>query len=77
MRKQRPRRVLFTVRQEVFIQLREMQHAGVIQPSHSPWASLVIWSINMMELTGFVLITVNLMQQQNQTHFLYPREMSY
>jgi len=40
--KQRARRMPFTVRQEVSYQLKKMQEAGVIQPSHSPWASPVV-----------------------------------
>ena len=36
------RRMLFAVRQEVARQIREMQQAGVIQPSSSPWASPVV-----------------------------------
>ena len=36
------RRMPFAVRQEVARQIREMQQAGVIQPSSSPWASPVV-----------------------------------
>ena len=32
----------FAVRQEVARQIREMQQAGVVQPSSSPWASPVV-----------------------------------
>lgn len=35
-------RMPFAVRQEVAHQLREMQRAGVIQPSSSPWVSPVV-----------------------------------
>ena len=40
--KQQVRRMPFAVRQEVARQLREMQRAGVIRPSNSPWASPVV-----------------------------------
>ena len=40
--KQPARRMPFAVRQEVARQLHEMQRAGVIQPSSSPWASPVV-----------------------------------
>jgi len=36
------RRMPFTVRQEVARQLKRMQKTGVIQPSNSPWASLIV-----------------------------------
>ena len=36
------RRMPFAVRQEVARQLKNMQQAGVIQPSSSPWASPVV-----------------------------------
>ena len=41
-KRQPARRLLFTLRQEVARQLREMQTKGVIQPSKSPWASPVV-----------------------------------
>ena len=41
-RKVPARRMPFAVRQEVATQLRNMQKAGVIQPSSSPWASPVV-----------------------------------
>ena len=41
-KKQRSRRTPFVVRQEISRQLRDMQKAGVIQPSRSPWASPVV-----------------------------------
>ena len=41
-RKQLVRRMPFAVRAEVAKQLREMQAAGVVQPSSSPWASPVV-----------------------------------
>ena len=41
-KKQRPRCMLFAVRQEVLKQLKRMQEAQVIQPSKSPWASPVV-----------------------------------
>ena len=41
-RKQPPRRIPFALRQEVACQLEKMQSEGVIQPSHSPWASPVV-----------------------------------
>ena len=40
--KQRVRRMPFALRQEVARQLHNMQESGVIQPSNSPWASLVV-----------------------------------
>ena len=40
--KQPPRRMPFSVRQEVARQLRDMQQSGVIEPSSSPWASPVV-----------------------------------
>lgn len=40
--KQSPRRMPFSVRQEVARQLREMQRDGVIEPSNSSWASPVV-----------------------------------
>ena len=36
------RRLPFAVRQEVAKQLKDMQQAGVLQPSSSPWASPVV-----------------------------------
>lgn len=36
------RRMPFSVRQEVAKQLHEMQEAGVVTPSSSPWASPVV-----------------------------------
>lgn len=43
--KQRARRMPFTVRKEVSLQLKKMQDVGVIQPSCSPWASpmVLVW----------------------------------
>ena len=41
-RKQAPRRMPYTVRQEVAKQLKAMQQSGVIQPSCSPWSSPVV-----------------------------------
>lgn len=41
-RRQRPRRMPFTVREEVSRQLHNMQEAGVIRASRSPWASPVV-----------------------------------
>lgn len=41
-RKVPARRMPFAVRQEVARQLKNMQQAGVIQPSSSPWASPVV-----------------------------------
>ena len=41
-KKQVVRRMPFAVRSEVAKQLREMQAAGVVQPSSSPWASPVV-----------------------------------
>ena len=41
-RKQVPRRMPFIVHQEVAKQLKKMQKNGVIQPSSSPWSSLVV-----------------------------------
>ena len=41
-RKQAPRRMPYTVRQEVAKQLKTMQQSGVIQPSCSPWSSPVV-----------------------------------
>ena len=41
-RKQPPRRMPFTIRQEVARQLKRMQQNGVIQPSHSSWSSPVV-----------------------------------
>ena len=41
-RRQPPRRMPFSVRQEVCKQLEEMQKNGVIQPSNSPWVSPVV-----------------------------------
>ena len=40
--KQAPRRMPYSVRQEVARQLKEMQHGGVIEPSKSAWASPVV-----------------------------------
>ena len=40
--KQAPRRMPFTVRQEVAKQLKSMQQNRVVQPSHSPWSSPVV-----------------------------------
>ena len=40
--RQPPRRIPFSVRQEVARQLRDMQRSGVIEPSKSPWASPVV-----------------------------------
>ena len=40
--KQPPRRMPFVVRQEVAKQLKQMQKAGVVQPSCSPWSSPVV-----------------------------------
>ena len=40
--KQPPRRMPFVVRQEVAKQLKQMQKAGVVQPSCSPWFSPVV-----------------------------------
>ena len=41
-RKQAPRRMPYTVRQEVAKQLKAMQQSGVIQPCCSPWSSPVV-----------------------------------
>ena len=41
-RRQSPRRMPFLVRQEVTRQLQDMQAAGIIQPSKSPWASPIV-----------------------------------
>ena len=41
-KKQAARRMPFAVRAEVAKQLRDMQEAGVIQPSSSPWASPIV-----------------------------------
>ena len=41
-KKQPARRMLFAVRQEVARQLKQMQKAGVVCPSSSPWASPVV-----------------------------------
>lgn len=41
-RRQPPRRMPFVVRQEVAKQLKQMQKAGVVQPSCSPWSSPVV-----------------------------------
>ena len=41
-RRQSPRRMQFLVRQEVTRQLQDMQAAGIIQPSKSPWASPIV-----------------------------------
>ena len=41
-KKQAVRRMPFAVRSEVAKQLRDMQAAGVVQPSSSPWASPVV-----------------------------------
>ena len=41
-KRQPVRRIPFAVRQEVAKHLREMQEAGVIQPSNSPWASPIV-----------------------------------
>ena len=35
-------RILFAVRQEVAMQLQQMQEDGIIQPSNSPWASPIV-----------------------------------
>ena len=40
--RQRPRRMPFALGEEVSRQLKEMERAGVIQPSHSPWASPIV-----------------------------------
>ena len=40
--KQPPRRMHFVVRQKVAKQLKQMQKAGVVQPSCSPWSSPVV-----------------------------------
>ena len=40
--KQRPRRMPFTVREEVSRQLHKMQETGIIQPSSSPWSSPIV-----------------------------------
>ena len=41
-KRQAPRRLPLTVRSEVAKQLRDMQSAGVVEPSNSPWASPVV-----------------------------------
>ena len=41
-KRQRPRRMPFSVREEVSRQVKKMQEAGVIQPSNSPWASPIV-----------------------------------
>ena len=41
-KRQAPRQMPFAVREEVARQLSEMQNNGVIEPSKSPWASLVV-----------------------------------
>ena len=41
-KQQCPRRIPFVLREEVSKQLKKMQGSGVIQPSHSPWASPVV-----------------------------------
>lgn len=41
-RRQPPRRMPFVVRQEVAKQLKQMQKAGDVQPSCSPWSSPVV-----------------------------------
>ena len=41
-KRQAARRMPFAVRSEVAKQLRDMQEAGVVQPSNSPWASPVV-----------------------------------
>ena len=41
-RKQLVRRVPFAFRQDIAVQLQEMQSLGVIEPSDSPWASPVV-----------------------------------
>ena len=40
--RQAPRRTPFAVRCEVARHLQQMQENGVIQPSSSPWASLIV-----------------------------------
>ena len=41
-KRQPPRRVPFEFRQKIAKQLQEMQTGNFIQPSNSPWASLII-----------------------------------
>ena len=51
------RRMPFAVRSEVAKQLREMQAAGVVQPSSSPWVSLVVMVRKRDEPVDSVSIT--------------------
>lgn len=37
-----PRHVPFAIRGEILKQLKEMETKGIIQPSHSPWASPIV-----------------------------------
>ena len=41
-KRQRPRRMPFSVREQVSRQVKKMQEDGVIQPSNSPWASPIV-----------------------------------
>ena len=56
-KKQAARRMPFAVRSEVAKQLRDMQAAGVVQPSSSPWASPVVMVCKCDETHRFCWIT--------------------
>ena len=58
-RKQAPRRMPYTVRQEVAKQLKAMQQSGVIRPSCSPWSSPVGMWIPVTAIEGESLCPLN------------------
>ena len=70
---QPPRRVPFAVRTEIATQLKDMQRKGVIEPSSSAWASLVVLVRNKEGSNRFCVDYRKLNSVTEKDLFLLPR----